>query len=136
MKQLKRAEVNDRIRDKPYLEVIETSVNGIPERLAEYDPVMFICYNSLLNEYEVHSLRNREGNPFTLSVPYPSLDVRLLNLVARRDQNRRPLKAILHEIERHNAAIGRAKERQRQDELHCIAKDSANRLFKKHYAMG
>lgn len=135
MNWLKRAEIEDRIRGKSYLRVIETSAQRIPERLHEYDPKMFICYNSLLGEYEVHSLRNREGDTFALSIPYRTLDTRLLDLVARRDQNRRPLKAILREIEEHNAAIDRAKEKRRQDELHMIAKDSANRLFKKHYAM-
>jgi methionine salvage enolase-phosphatase E1 len=80
-------------------------------------------------------IRNRERNTFALSVPFPELDHNLLDLVAMRDQNRRPLKEILREIEQKNEAIDRAKEKRRQDELHMIAKDSANRLFKKHYAM-
>ncbi|HBC94475.1 MAG TPA: hypothetical protein DCZ10_16635 [Pelotomaculum sp.] len=128
-------EITDRIRGKPFLLLIETSATSIPERLEEYDPNMFICFNSLLQEYEVHSLRNREGDTFALSIPYSVLDTRLLDLVAKRDQNRRSLKAILREIERHNEAIDKAKDRRRKDELHMIAKDSANRLFKKHYAM-
>jgi hypothetical protein len=131
----KRAEIEYRISDKPYLRVVETSAFKIPERLEEYDENMFICFNYLNNEFEVHSLRNRERNTFALSVPFPELDHNLLDLVAMRDQNRRPLKEILREIEQKNEAIDRAKEKRRQDELHMIAKDSANRLFKKHYAM-
>lgn len=135
MNWLKRAEIEDRISGKSYLRVIETSALSIPERLHEYDPNMFICFNYLNNEFEVHSLRNRERNTFALSVPFPELDHNLLDLVAMRDQNRRPLKEILREIEQKNEAIDRARERNRDDELHMIAKDSANRLFKKHYAM-
>jgi len=135
MNWIKRADIDNRIQGKSYLRVIESSVLSIPERLEEYDPQMFVCFNSLLGEYEVHSLRNRERDTFALSIPYSVLDTRLLDRVAQRDQNRRPLKVILREIEERNEAIDKAKQKRRDDELHCMAKESANHLFKKHHAM-
>ena len=117
--------------ERHYLSLVETSVlKRIPERLEEYDPNMFICYNSLIPEYQVHSLRNREGNTFALSIPWPDLDQRTLELVSRRDQNRRPLKDIVREIDEHNEAIDKAKDRKRSNDLNAIARETRS-VFKR-----
>jgi len=126
----KQNEITDRLRGKHYLSLVETSVLKIPERLEEYDPNMFICYNSLIPEYQVHSLRNREGNTFALSIPWPDLDQRTLELVSRRDQNRRPLKDIVREIDEHNEAIDKAKDRKRSNDLNAIARETRS-VFKR-----
>lgn len=118
----KLTDIEARIYDKPYLHLAETSVLSIPERLEQYDPNMFICFNCLLQEYEVHSLRNR-GDTHSLSIPWPDLDQRTLDLVARRDLNRRPLRAIIKEIDDHNDAIERDRQRQRSRDLNAIARE-------------
>jgi hypothetical protein len=123
MNRIKLNEITDRLEGKPYLSLVETSVLKIPERLEEYDPNMFICFNSIIQEYAVHSLRNREGNTHALSIPWPELDHRVLDFVAMRDQNRRPLKEILREIDQHNEAIDIRKDKQRHNDLNAIARE-------------
>ena len=129
-------EITDRLQGRSFLLPVETSVLNIPERLEEYDPNMFICFNSKTQGYEVHSLRNREGNTYALNIPWPELDSRVLKLVSRRDQNRRPLKEIIQEIDEHNETLERQKQATRDNELSGMARETANHLFKKHHAMG
>lgn len=130
MNKSKLREIHDRISGKPYLHVLETNPYGIPERLEEYDPNMFICFNSLLQEYQVHSLGNKEKNTFALSVPWKELDSRILDYVASRDQNKRPLKEIIREIDRRNEEREERNIRHRRSELNAIARETRT-IFKR-----
>jgi hypothetical protein len=133
MKLAKLNEIRERLTGKRWLEVMETNVFNIPERVAEYDPNMFVCYNRALGEYEVHSLRNRDDNTHCLSVPWAELDDRTLKLIAARDLNRRYLKDIVREIDERNAKIETDRDARRRDEWGQVAKDTANMAFRRHY---
>lgn len=115
-------EIYDRLLRKPYLLVLETSLTQIPERVAEYDPNMFVCFNHLLGEFEVHSLRNK-GDTHALSIPYPELDNRTLQLIAMRDQNRRSFKEIMREINLKNEKLVETKKRHRRSDINAIARE-------------
>ena len=129
MKRKKLNEITDRLRDKPYLSLVETSVCKIPEALEQYDPAMFICFNNIAQKYTVHSLVNK-GDTHCLSIPWEELDQRTLELVAQRDQNRRPLKEIIREIDEYNQAIDDARDRKRRNDINSIARDQRG-VFKR-----
>lgn len=122
MKLTKLNEIHDRLQGKSFLFLVETSIYHIPERLEEYDPNMFICFNSLIQEYEVHSLRNK-GDTHALSIPWAELDQRTLDFVADRDQNRRPLKDIIREIDKRNEEREKRREKYRRSEINSIARE-------------
>lgn len=115
-----RDERYERLRGKPHLLILDTSVLKIPERLAEYDPNMFICRNLTRGAFEVHSLRN-QGDTHALDIPWNKLDGRTLELVAERDQNRRPWKDIIRDIDRRNELREERNKRQRKNEIHAMA---------------
>jgi len=130
MNRTKINEIFDRIRPKQYLTLVETSVCKIPEAIEKYDPSMFICFNYKSQQYEVHSLRNLGFDTKAMSIPWDELDQRTLELVAQRDQNRRPLKEIIKEIDDYNQAIEDARERQRANDINSIARDQRG-VFKR-----
>ena len=129
MKRIKINEIDNRVHGKPYLFLVETSVNKIPEAIEEYDPAMFICFNVLRQEYEVHSLSNR-GDTHAMSIPWDTLDQRVIELVWRRDQKKHSLKEIIRDIDRHNEEIEERRQRDRRNELNAIARDQRG-VFKK-----
>lgn len=62
--------------------VIENDLFGIAARLKSIDDGYFVVYDKRRHAFEVHNSRQR-GNTFSLSVPYPSLDVRTVDLVLK-----------------------------------------------------
>ena len=81
---------------------IENDLFGIAARLKSIDEGYFVVFNTLRGVFEVHNDRQR-GNTFSLSVPYPSLDVRTVQLVQRtRAEN---AKRLFAELEAENAAL-------------------------------
>ena len=81
---------------------IENDLFGIVARLRSIDEGYFVVYNTRKHAFEVHNDRQR-GGTFSLSVPYPSLDVRTVHLVQRtRAEN---AERLLREMEEENAAL-------------------------------
>ena len=66
----KREEIHDRKRRHCIL--IETSITRIPERLEEIDFNLFVCLNTITQNFEVHSLANR-GSTYCFAVPYKEI---------------------------------------------------------------
>lgn len=129
MKRTKINEIEQRLHGKPYLFLVETSVNKIPEAIEEYDPAMFICFNSLNQAYEIHSLSNR-GDTHAMSIPWETLDQRVINLVWRRDQKKHSLKDIIRDIDRHNDEIEERRQRQRRSDINAAARETRS-VFKR-----
>lgn len=129
MKRTKINEIEHRLHGKPYLSLVETSVNKTPESLEDYDPAMFICFNSLNQEYEVHSLSNM-GDTHAMSIPWDTLDQRVIELVWRRDQKKHSLKEIIADIDRHNEEIEERRKRQRSNDINAAARETRS-VFKR-----
>jgi hypothetical protein len=81
-------------------------------RLQEYDPDLFVVWNSRRKKLEIHSLKHR---PFTYAcdVPNNRLDARLEEEIRRGDIRVRGGK-VFKEIEEHNERLEKSRERQRQ----------------------
>lgn len=74
----------------------------IVSRLKEIDEGYFILYNTEKKAYEVHNLEQGK-NTYCLTVPYPQLDARAVNLV--KSTRREYMDNIFKEIERHNRKL-------------------------------
>ena len=82
--------------------LIENDLFGIAARLRAIDDGYFVVYDRESSSFEVHH-RFQCGDTFALKVPYPTLDVRTVNLVQRtRIENREKL---LAEMENHNRRL-------------------------------
>lgn len=90
-------------------------------RLQEYDPALFLVYNSRRKKHEVHSLNHR---PFTYAcdVPDNRLDARLEEEIRRGDIRVRGGK-VFAEVEAHNERLEKSQERQRHNDLIGIAEE-------------
>lgn len=81
---------------------IENDLFGIADRLKSIDEGYFVVFNTKRGMFEVHNDRQR-GSTFSLSIPYPCLDVRTVRLVQRtRAEN---AKRLFAEMEEENAAL-------------------------------
>lgn len=118
------------IADKPHLIWVETSTLRIPEAIAEYDPDVFICFNSASQRYEVHSLANKTHDTFNFSVEYEELDDRLLNHLKRHDLKRIRMKDLIWEMDQRNDQRERQNANHRRSDIEAWAKENRTR-FKK-----
>lgn len=115
-------EVRERLQGKRHLQPIFSGGNyDMDRRLRDYDPGMFIVWNSKRQQYEVHTLSNR-GNTFAVPVPDNRLDARLEEKVRRGDIRTRGM-APFREIEEHNERLERSKEQSRKNDLKGIAEE-------------
>jgi len=114
-------QINERLRGKHHLRPLFTSTYFIPERLSEYDPNLFVVFNTKKQRYEVHSLANK-GDTFGFVVPLNELDYRTLYL-ARKNNLRTRGKQIFREIDEANEKLERSNARQRDNEIRAIAEE-------------
>lgn len=101
----------------------------IPERLEEYDSGLFVVLNLKNENFEIHSLDNI-GNSYSFTVPYSTLDARILHKVEQNDLKKKSLKAIVQEMDRKNDELERRNERRRRDDIRGIASE-IKPMFKK-----
>ncbi len=84
MKKKKRDDILHRLRNSHHLHLVEQSVYDIPRLLEEYDPDMFVVFNSRKQKYELHSIQYG-GDTFQTTFQYDDLDVRALRHVWEND---------------------------------------------------
>lgn len=89
--------LRDKINNKPYLRLIETSTMDIPERLREIDRSLFIVRNLKQERFEMHSTENI-GNTFCFVIPFKELDSRTLVLARKGDVKTGGIERALKEI--------------------------------------
>lgn len=116
------SEVYERLQGKHHLQpVFSGGCYDMTRRLREYDPALFIVYNSRRRKYEVHSLAHR---PFTYAcdVPDNRLDARLEEVIRKGDIRVRGGK-VFREIEEHNERLEKSNERQRSNDLRAVVEE-------------
>jgi len=121
-------QIYDRLRGKPHLRPVFSSVHAIPERLRAYDQNLFVVLNTKTQWYEVHSLDNK-GDTFCLNIPLDELDARVLYLV-RKGNIRVRGRRVLQEIEEHNKKLEAGILKKRDDDYRMAARE-VRPLFKK-----
>lgn len=121
--------INDILNKHQYLNLINSNVFDIPQRLKEYDPSFFIVYNCKDNRMEVHSLENK-GDTFCMVVPYKELDERTLTLVRKNDIKTRGRK-IFEEIDRQNEKLELNKKSYMKDMIRNAGEEVYQKLNRK-----
>lgn len=112
-----------RLQGKHHLQpVFSGGGYGMGSRIREYDPALFIVWNTKRQRYEVHSLNHPVGSTYAATVPYTRLDARLEEVIRRGDLRIRG-KAVFQEINDHNERLERGAERSRLNDLMGIAEE-------------
>lgn len=117
---MRKDRIRERLRWKPHLLLVENDVFNIAERLRRHDPSLFVVFNTLRQQYEVHSLENK-GDSFSLNLG-PELDARAEMLV-RRNSIRIHGKKLFRDMDERNAAVERSQERKRHNDIDAFARE-------------
>lgn len=72
------------LKGKPHLSPVFSHACFIPERVKEYDPDLFLVFNSSNDRFEIHSYEAGETS-YNATLPYKSLDARTLRYIQRND---------------------------------------------------
>lgn len=114
--------VSERLQGKRHLQPIFSGGNyDITRRLREYDPALFVVWNSRRQKLEIHSL-NHMVNTYACDVPNNRLDARVEEEVRRGDIRVRG-GIVFREMDEHNERLERSQEQARRNELMGIAEE-------------
>lgn len=127
LKRIKRYQIIERI--KPWRHIVETSVTRVPERLEQIDPNLFVCFNTKTQRFELHSLGNKTDT-FCFSVPYDTLDDRMIEVFCRSNIRTRGIREIIREIDQENEERERRLEARRRSYINSWAREYRS-VFKK-----
>ena len=90
------------MRTAERLNIINSDLFGIGDRLREIDSDYFVAYNGGLCRFEVHHRRQR-GDTLALAVPYPALDARTVALAKKT--RRENIDKLIKEMDEANRKI-------------------------------
>lgn len=114
--------VYERLQGKPHLQpVFSGGVYDVTRRLREYDPALFVVWNTKRQHYEIHSL-NHPINTYAADVPNNRLDARVEQVIRAGDLRIRG-KEVFREIDDWNDRIERMAEEQRKNEILGLAEE-------------
>lgn len=122
----------EKVQYRPRLIPLFNHTLNIPQRLYEYDPSLFICFNRQTQRYEVHSL-DQEGDSYCATLPYKDLDARTLRWVWKNDI-RMHGDAIFKRIEKSEEDFQKSKERERHNWIEDLASDTQSLFAKDAWA--
>lgn len=132
MKKKKRDDILHRLRNSHHLHLVEQSVYDIPRRLEEYDPDMFVVFNSRKQKYELHSIQY-SGETFQTTFQYDDLDARALRHVWENDLAVHG-REIFRRIERDEEKQKKAKEREFKNWVQGVASETKSMFSKDAWA--
>lgn len=120
-------EVRDKIKHKPRLVPVFASTHSIPERLFEYNPRLFLCFNSVEERFEVHGLDQAES--YNATLPYRALDARALRWIMNNDI-RLHGERIFQELKAQEEAREKAQKREFQNWVEDIGSETQSLIAK------
>ena len=97
--------------------------------LEEIDFNLFVCLNTITQNFEVHSLANR-GSTYCFAVPYNELDSRIIEIFQRSNLKTRNVKEIIRQMDRENEELELRREKHRRSETNAWAREYRS-MFKK-----
>lgn len=121
------SEVREKVRHKPRLTPLLTSALSIPERIYEYNPRLFLCYNNVENAFEIHNLDQTIS--FCAKLPYATLDARTLHYIWQNDI-RVHGKAIFKRVEDSEERQRKQKDREFHNWVEDVAKETQSMIAK------
>jgi len=127
LKRIKMHQIIERI--KPWRHIVETSVTRVPERLEQIDSNLFVCFNTKTQRFELHSLDNKTDTT-CFSVPYDTLDDRIIEIFCRSNIRTRGIREIIREIDQENEERERRLEARRRSYINSWGREYRS-VFKK-----
>lgn len=114
--------VHERLQGKRHLQPIFSGGNyDITRRLREYDPALFVVWNSRRQKYEIHSL-NHMVNTYACDVPGNRLDARVEEAIRKGDIRVRG-GIVFREMDEVNERLEQTQERTRHNDLLGISEE-------------
>lgn len=126
-------DVKEKIREQYHLSPILHSTLNVPERLHEYHPRLFICFNNKTDRFELHSLDQQIS--LCSPLPYKALDARTLRWVWQNDI-RVHGQAIFQRIEQSEELFKKRKDREFKNWVEDVASETQSMFAKDAWAMG
>lgn len=120
-------DVRYRLRHKPRLTPIFGSTHNIPERVFEYNPRMFICYNIVKGRYEIHNLDQEDT--YCADLPYLSLDARTMRWIWQNDI-RIHGKELFRRLDQEEENMKRAKDREFRNWVQAVGGETQSMFAK------
>lgn len=128
-----REDVRSKTRYQFHLSPVFQSTLNIPERLHEYNPRMFICFNNTTSRFEVHSLD--QADSYSATLPYRQLDARSLRWVWENDIRVHGRK-IFDELDKTEDRIKKAKERELRNFVESVGAETRSEFAKDAWTIG
>lgn len=123
--------IEEKVRYRPRLIPILSHTLNIPERLYDYHPRLFICFNRVEQKYEVHSLDQEDS--YSATLPYKDLDARTLRWIYNNDI-RVHGKDIFRRIEKSEEQREKSKEREFKNWVEDVASETRSLFAKDAWA--
>jgi len=118
-----------RERLAPHLRLIERDVLDISRRIREeVDETLFVCWNTLYDRFEVHSL-DHFPTTYAWTVPFNRLDERTIKR-ARRNNIRMRGQEIFREVDEANEKLERSLARKAANDFESAAKEIRSQFAK------
>lgn len=125
-------QVLEKIQYRPRLIPLFDHTLNIPQRLYDYHPSLFICFNKVEQRYELHSLE-QEGDSYCMALPYKDLDARTLRWIWQNDV-RVHGKNIFRRIEKSEEDYKVRKDREYRNWVHDVASETKSLFAKDAWA--
>lgn len=126
-------DVLEKVKHRPRLIPLFDHTLDIPQRLYDYHPSLFVCFNRHTQRYELHSLE-QETDSFCATLPYKDLDARTLRWVWQNDI-RVHGKDIFRRIEKSEEGFKKSKDREHKNWVQDIAKETQSLFAKDAWMM-
>lgn len=126
-------QVLEKIQYRPRLIPMMDHTLNIPQRLYDYHPSLFMCFNTHTQRYELHSL-DQEGDSFCATSPYKDLDARTLRWVWKNDI-RVHGKDIFLRIEKSQEDYKKRKDREHKNWIEDVGKETQSLFAKDAWTM-
>ena len=101
--------------------IVHSDTYYIAQRLKEIDPSYYLVFNFDKGKFEVHS-SEQAGDSYCLTIPYPALDERTLDLVRKTNSNN--LDAMIEQIEKENEKVEQKRIKENVDILKEVIHES------------
>lgn len=125
-------DVLEKIQYRPRLIPLFNHTLDIPQRLYDYHPSLFLCFNRHSQRYELHSLE-QEIDSYCATLPYKDLDARTLRWIWKNDIRVHGTN-IFRRIEKSEEGFKKSKDRDFKNWVEDVASETRSMFAKDAWA--
>lgn len=131
---MEREHIHYLLHGKHHLKPVFTNVQDIPQRVKEYDPELFIVFNTKNQRFEIHSKDGGETT-YNATIPYKDLDERTIRYIRKNDIRVHGM-AIYDRIAKSEQQAKERKEKERKQFTRDFAAEFQSEFAKDAWVMG